>query len=78
MAQALLLQAFREFYQRGKRIVDLGVDAESLTGATDLYKKVGMYVLRRYDLFDKVIRQGKEISVTELEEDSGQDGEGEL
>ena len=39
IAQALLLEAFGEYYQRGKTKVDLGVDAESLTGATDLYKK---------------------------------------
>ena len=66
IAQALLLHAFREFYQRGKRVVDLGVDAESLTGATDLYKKVGMFVLRQFVLYDKVIRPGKDISVTGL------------
>lgn len=77
IAQALLQHAFREFYQRGKRIVDLGVDAESLTGATDLYKKVGMVVHRRYDLYEKVLRPGKDISVTHLAEDSDQAEEGE-
>jgi len=69
IAQALLQHAFREFYRRGKRIVDLGVDAESLTGATDLYKKAGMVVYRQYDLYEKVLRSGKDISVTRLEDD---------
>jgi ribosomal protein S18 acetylase RimI-like enzyme len=71
IAQALLLQAFGEFYRRGKRKVDLGVDAESLTGATDLYKKVGMFVLRQFDLFEKELRSGKDVSVTTLEETVG-------
>jgi ribosomal protein S18 acetylase RimI-like enzyme len=68
VAQALLLHAFSEYYRRGKRVVELGVDGESLTGATDLYKKVGMYVLRRYDTYEKVLRPGVDISVTQLEE----------
>lgn len=68
VAQALLLQAFGEYYRRGKRSVELGVDAESLTGATDLYKKVGMSVHRQYDLYEKVLRPGRDISVNQLEE----------
>jgi mycothiol synthase len=67
IALALLQHAFGEFYRRGKRKVDLGVDAESLTGAVDLYQKAGMRVLRRFDLYEKELRQGKDISVTSLE-----------
>ncbi len=67
LAQALLHQAFGEFYRRGKYKVDLGVDGQSLTGATDLYKKVGMRVLRQYDLYEKVLRPGVDISVNTLE-----------
>ena len=47
--------------------MDLGVDAESLTGATDLYKKVGMIVLRQYDMYEKELRPGKNVSVTTLD-----------
>jgi mycothiol synthase len=54
---ALLLQSFNEFYQRGDRVVGLGVDAQSLTGATRLYEKAGMHVTRRYDTYEKVIRE---------------------
>jgi mycothiol synthase len=67
IAQALLLEAFREYYKRGKNKVDLGVDAESLTGATDLYNKVGMFVLRQYDMYEKVLRPGKDVSVNALD-----------
>jgi mycothiol synthase len=54
---ALLLQAFNEFYQRGDRAVGLGVDAQSLTGATRLYEKAGMHVTRRYDTYEKMLRE---------------------
>jgi mycothiol synthase len=54
---ALLLQAFNEFYRRGDRAVGLGVDAQSLTGATRLYEKAGMRVTRQYDTYEKVIRE---------------------
>ncbi len=67
IAQALLYHAFGEFYKRGKTKVDLGVDADSLTGATDLYKKVGMGVHRQYDLYEKVLREGVDLSVNSLE-----------
>lgn len=71
IAQALLMQAFGEYFKRGKTKVDLGVDAESLTGATDLYKKVGMYVLRQFDLYEKELRPGKDVSVNSLEPSDG-------
>ena len=67
IALALLQHAFGEFYQRGKRKVDLGVDASSLTGATDLFLKAGMFVLRKYDLYEKELRSGRDVSVSSLE-----------
>jgi ribosomal protein S18 acetylase RimI-like enzyme len=67
IALALLQHAFGEFYQRGKRKVDLGVDASSLTGATDLYLKAGMFVLRQFDTYEKELRPGRDVSVTSLE-----------
>lgn len=53
---ALLLHAFNEFYRRGDRTVGLGVDSQNLTGATRLYEKAGMRVARRYDTYEKVLR----------------------
>jgi mycothiol synthase len=64
---ALLHHAFGEYYQRGYKGVSLGVDAENLTGALRLYKKAGMSVHRQFDLYEKELRSGKEISVHKLE-----------
>jgi mycothiol synthase len=52
---ALLRHAFGEFYRRGKRKVGLGVDANNLTGATQLYERAGMWVAKRYDTYGKVM-----------------------
>jgi mycothiol synthase len=66
IGMALLYHAFGEYYRRGYKGVTLGVDAENLTGALRLYKKVGMSVHRQFDLYEKELRPGKEISVQEL------------
>lgn len=61
---ALLQHSFRQFYQRGKRKVGLGVDAESLTGATRLYLKAGMQPDPRHQwsIYEKELRPGIELS----------------
>jgi ribosomal protein S18 acetylase RimI-like enzyme len=64
---ALLHHAFGEYYQRGYKGVSLGVDSENLTGALGLYKKAGMHVHRKFDLYEKELRPGKEVSVQNLE-----------
>lgn len=53
---ALLRHAFGEFYRRGKRAVDLGVDADSPTRATRLYERAGMRVVRQYDDYEKKLQ----------------------
>jgi mycothiol synthase len=53
IGQALLLSVFGEFYRRGKRIVSLGVDATSLTGADRLYRKAGMHVALETIIYEK-------------------------
>ena len=63
---ALLRHAFGEYHRRGKKGVSLGVDAENLTGALRLYKKAGMHIHRQFDLYEKELRPGKEISVESL------------
>lgn len=52
---ALLRQSFVEFYRRGVMTVDLGVDAESLTGATRLYERAGMHEASRYAFYRKAL-----------------------
>lgn len=64
---ALLQHTFAEFWRRGQKRVGLGVDASSLTGATRLYQKAGMHVVRRFTSYEKVLRDGEELATTELE-----------
>jgi mycothiol synthase len=63
---ALLRHSFNEFYRRGKRKVGLGVDAQNLTGALRLYENAGMHVHQAFDLYEKELRAGTEISVQSL------------
>ena len=70
LGTALLYKAFSAFYERGKRKVSLIVDSESLTGALDLYKRVGMHINRHYISFEKELRPGKEIIVQNLDDAS--------
>lgn len=63
---ALLRHAFGEFYRRGKYKAGLGVDAENLTGALRLYENAGMHVHQAFNIFEKEIRPGREISVQSL------------
>jgi mycothiol synthase len=67
LGMALLRQAFGEFYRRGLRNVYLGVDAQSLTGATRLYERAGMHVVRQYNTYEKELRAGKELSTQSVE-----------
>lgn len=56
LARAILLHSFGVFWQRGMQAVALGVDSESLTGATRLYESVGMRVVQSYDQVRKLVR----------------------
>lgn len=58
IAEALLETSFAEFLRRGERRVGLGVDAESPTGATRLYEKVGMRVFWEAVVYEKELRAG--------------------
>lgn len=62
LALALLHHAFGVFYRRGKKRVGLGVDATSLTGATRLYEKAGMHIQRESASYEKVLREGCDLS----------------
>lgn len=60
LAQAMLTHAFAEFWNRDQKTIILGVDANSPTGATRLYERVGMAVVKRYALLEKELRPGIE------------------
>jgi GNAT superfamily N-acetyltransferase len=68
LALNLLYHIFDEFTRRGKQRVALGVDAESLTGATRLYEKAGMVVASQLAQFEKVLRPGEELSTQTIAE----------
>jgi GNAT superfamily N-acetyltransferase len=53
--KALLLQSFREFHRRGHRRVTLGVDAANPTGATQLYRGVGMHAEQEFVVYEKLL-----------------------
>jgi mycothiol synthase len=50
---ALLRRSFALFARRGRPRVLLNVDAENPTGATALYEKVGMRVVKRWELWER-------------------------
>ena len=65
LGEALLLHAFNEFYKRGMLTIGLGVDASNPTGATRLYQKVGMTVAVEDVLYEKELRPGRELEISE-------------
>jgi mycothiol synthase len=58
LGEALLRASFRELWLRGERTVALGVDAQSPTGATRLYERVGMRIFWRAIVYEKELRPG--------------------
>jgi ribosomal protein S18 acetylase RimI-like enzyme len=66
IALGMLHHTFGEFYQRGTRKVSLHVAAASLTGATLLYEKAGMYAERKSINYEKELRPGKDLSTQNL------------
>jgi ribosomal protein S18 acetylase RimI-like enzyme len=53
LARSLLVQSLQALKERGMQDAALGVDAESLTGATRLYESVGFRVVRRWHTYRK-------------------------
>jgi mycothiol synthase len=56
IAKGLLRLAFDLFAKRGLLDVSLDVDASNETGATELYRAVGMHVARQYDAYERTLR----------------------
>lgn len=68
LALALLQHTFGLFWARGECTVALGVDAESLTGATRLYQRAGMQIVRQFALWEKELRAGVDLATQQLAE----------
>ena len=58
---ALLLRAFREFYERGEPTVFLHVDTENPTGANTVYERAGMRPGWTAVIFEKELRPGRPV-----------------
>jgi mycothiol synthase len=55
LGEALLYELFGAFWRGGKRVIGLGVDATSDTGADRLYRRVGMHVHWGAVVFEKAL-----------------------
>jgi hypothetical protein len=58
VATLLLARTFAALAERGVGRVYLAVDAENPTGATALYEHAGMRVVKRWDLWERLLRGG--------------------
>ena len=67
LATAMLQRSLSMFWDRGMKRVNLDVDGESLTNAVALYERVGMRVFRRYNIYEKLLRDGVELAKVALE-----------
>lgn len=56
VASALLRHAFRALKARGRLRAGLGVDAASPTGATRIYERAGMRVIRQYEQYARQLQ----------------------
>ena len=56
-------ESYGAFSQRGKFKLDLAVDTENLVGMTQIQKRTGIYVARQYDVYEKELRSGAELSI---------------
>ncbi len=65
---ALLRHAPAECYRRGMPRVGLGVDTRNLTGATRLYERAGMHVVRQWDMYERELRPGVRLGTQSLDE----------
>jgi mycothiol synthase len=57
VGEALLRRSFGALHARGLRTVRLSVDAENPTGATRLYERAGMSVLRQSNIWELELEQ---------------------
>jgi mycothiol synthase len=53
LGEALLRRSFKALHARGLRKVRLSVDAENPTGATRLYERAGMHVIRQSNTWER-------------------------
>jgi mycothiol synthase len=62
LASALLRASFRAFWEKGMRVVALGVDAQNATGATHVYEAAGMTNVASAVIYEKILRSGADLA----------------
>lgn len=70
LAGALLRASFRAYWDRGTRVVALGVDAHSPTGATRVYEAAGMVPVLTSVVFQKTLRDGVDLTARPRQTDA--------
>lgn len=68
IGKALMLHFFKKIQEKGSTKVGLSVDSDSLTGATRLYESVGMHVIEQYVRMEKILREGIDLRVRDLDQ----------
>jgi GNAT superfamily N-acetyltransferase len=56
LGAALMLSVLSSFYRHGVDVARLNVDAQSLTNARQLYRRLGFRVIGDYSNFEKIVR----------------------
>jgi len=56
-------ESYEAFSRRGKLKLDLAVDTANLVDTTQIQKRTGIYVARQYDVYEKELRSGTEMSI---------------
>ncbi len=56
-------ESYEAFSRRGKLKLDLAVDTANLVDMTQIQKRTGIYVARQYDVYEKELRPGVELSM---------------
>lgn len=68
IGKALMLHFFQKIKEKGSTKVGLSVDSDSLTGATRLYESVGLRVIEQYVRMEKILREGIDLRVHDLDQ----------
>ena len=68
IASALVERSLGSFYERGIPSVALGVDTANATGATQVYERAGMSIVRGFSIWEKMLRDGV-LVVTPVEDE---------
>lgn len=64
IATSLIQHHFREFYQRGCRLVGLGAEPANPTRAVQFYQRVGMHMAHEFRTYEKTLAKDQAETIT--------------